>query len=139
FSPDATRVATADFKALVRIWDAASGEELLTLKGHSSWVWSLAFSPDGKRLYSGSRDRTVRVWRADPPAAAPMPEAPGLSLDPARGWPRRGSTRGRSPWGEGSDLTRPGGCGAGSSTSAASDGSTTSWRPSPHRASSASV
>jgi hypothetical protein len=82
FSPDGQRLATGDFRALVRIWDASSGEELLTLKGHSSWVWSLAFSPDGTRLYSGSRDRTVRIWRADPPASGP--EAPGLSLDPGR-------------------------------------------------------
>ncbi len=82
FSPDGRRLATGDFRALVRIWDASSGEELVTLKGHSSWVWSLAFSPDGTRLYSGSRDRTVRIWRADPPS--PGPEPPGLSLDPER-------------------------------------------------------
>jgi WD40 repeat protein len=84
FSPDGKRLATGDFRALVRIWDASSGEELVTLKGHRSWVWSLAFSPDGTRLYSGSRDQTVRIWRADPPVAGPAPEAPGLSLDPAR-------------------------------------------------------
>jgi WD40 repeat protein len=84
FSPDGRRLATGDFRALVRIWDASSGEELVTLKGHRSWVWSLAFSPDGTRLYSGSRDRTVRIWRADPPDSGPAPEAPGLSLDPAR-------------------------------------------------------
>jgi WD40 repeat protein len=84
FSPDGKRLATGDFRALVRIWDASSGEELVTLKGHNSWVWSLAFSPDGTRLYSGSRDQTVRIWRADPPASGPAPEAPGLSLDPAR-------------------------------------------------------
>jgi WD40 repeat protein len=84
FSPDGHRLATADFKALVRIWDAASGEELVTLKGHTSWVWSLAFSPDGTRLYSGSRDNTLRVWRADPTTTAPAPEPAGLALDPAR-------------------------------------------------------
>ena len=84
FSPDGKRLVTGDFRALVRVWDASSGEELLTLEGHTSWVWSLAFSPDGTRLYSGSRDRTVRIWRADLASSAPAPEAPGLSLDPAR-------------------------------------------------------
>jgi dipeptidyl aminopeptidase/acylaminoacyl peptidase len=68
FSPDARRLATGDFKAQVRIWDVASGEELLTLKGHTSWVWALAFSPDGRRLYSGGLDRTVRVWETETPA-----------------------------------------------------------------------
>ena len=38
--------------------------ELLTLKGHSRPVRSVSFSPDGKRIVSGSRDRTLRVWDA---------------------------------------------------------------------------
>ena len=84
FSPDGKRLVTGDFKAQVRVWDAATGEELVTLKGHTSWIWSLAFSPDGTRLYSGGRDRTVRVWRADTPAVGRVPEAAGLSLDVSR-------------------------------------------------------
>ena len=39
-------------------WDST----LQTLEGHSAWVTSVAFSPDGSKLASGSRDQTVRVW-----------------------------------------------------------------------------
>jgi WD40 repeat protein len=46
----------------VKLWDSANGQELLTLKGHSNVVESVAFSPDGKRLATGSYDRTVKLW-----------------------------------------------------------------------------
>jgi WD40 repeat protein len=46
----------------VKVWDAASGRELRTLSGHTGGVVSVAFSPDGKTIVSGSRDDTVKLW-----------------------------------------------------------------------------
>lgn len=35
---------------------------VLTLKGHTDWIYSVQFSPDGKSLITASRDKTVKVW-----------------------------------------------------------------------------
>jgi len=38
------------------------GQETFTLEGHSDRVASVSFSPDGKRIVSGSNDNSVKVW-----------------------------------------------------------------------------
>ena len=43
-------------------WDRLCHSDLLTLKGHTSWVLGVAFSPDGQRLASASWDGTAKVW-----------------------------------------------------------------------------
>jgi WD40 repeat protein len=48
----------------VKVWDAATGQELHTLKGDTGPVSSVAFGADGKRLASGSWSGTVKVWDA---------------------------------------------------------------------------
>jgi WD40 repeat protein len=64
YSPDGTRIATASYDSMVRIWDAATGDELLRLGGHQNAVHCVAFAPSGTSLASGSYGRTARIWDA---------------------------------------------------------------------------
>lgn len=48
------------------IWDLASKRKLFKpLSGHSQWIPTLAFSPSGKRLVSGSADGNIIIWDTD--------------------------------------------------------------------------
>jgi transducin (beta)-like 1 len=59
-------LATASFDATVRLWDAgATGACLCVLRGHKEPVYSVAFSPDGRHVASGSFDRWLHIWRVD--------------------------------------------------------------------------
>jgi tetratricopeptide (TPR) repeat protein len=68
------RLASLGGDEAVKVWDAASGLELRTLKEHTDSAYgvpfmhggTVAFSPDGTRIASAGYDRTVKIWDASP-------------------------------------------------------------------------
>lgn len=58
---DGQRAVTASNDKTAKVWNAKTGEVFATLLGHGGHVRACCFLRDG-RVFTGSRDRTVRVW-----------------------------------------------------------------------------
>jgi WD40 repeat protein len=90
FSPDGERLLTAgggtwlyanaSREYQVRLWDVASGRQLLAFVAHTNAVYAAAFSADGRGLVTGSGDNTARIWTAFPWHSADYPGDPQRAL-----------------------------------------------------------
>jgi WD40 repeat protein len=74
YSPDGKMLAAGSFEAVVRRWDASTDAftELPALAGHNGWVQSLAFHPDGKRLFTADSWGQVCCWPFTEKEAKPL-------------------------------------------------------------------
>jgi WD40 repeat protein len=64
FSPDGKRLALAGSDQAVSLHDSLTGQQLIRLKGHTSWVFGVTFSPDGAWLAAVGHDGKVILWDA---------------------------------------------------------------------------
>ncbi len=55
-------VVLGDSEGLLAVWDSESDELKRAFIGHDAMITALSIAPDGRRLLSGSSDRTIRLW-----------------------------------------------------------------------------
>ena len=63
FSPTGTHIV-GGAECIGQVWDIGMGKLVLALEGHSRWILSVSYSPDGLFIATGASDCTVRLWDA---------------------------------------------------------------------------
>jgi eukaryotic-like serine/threonine-protein kinase len=64
FGPGDRRIVTGSMDTTIKLWDAFTGDEVFTLRGHTGGILGIAISPDGRRIASTGPDTTARQWVA---------------------------------------------------------------------------
>jgi WD40 repeat protein len=63
FSPDGKKLASTSIESSVRLWDVATGKQLLATEDVPGGLWCVAVLPDGRHCVSAGGDGVVRLWR----------------------------------------------------------------------------
>ena len=64
-SHDDRYVAVGTWSGGVKLYELGSGQLITHFKGHSGMVQSMAFDPEGKKIFSSAEDGTIRIWDID--------------------------------------------------------------------------
>jgi len=82
-SSDGRTVLTGDDSGTTKLWELLTGKLVATVTGHRGYVYSVAASPDGRRLVTGGLDRVAYVWNLKPAAPATANAIERLTSDDA--------------------------------------------------------
>jgi WD40 repeat protein len=62
FSPDGQQWLATGGDETALLWDPATGRQIRTFTGHATFIYAVAFSPNGQLLATGSYGATTQIW-----------------------------------------------------------------------------
>src|SRR5262249_471403 len=88
FSTDGKRLASSSMDSKVKVWDPASGDEVLTFKTDARHMTSVAFTSDGRNLVSSGGG--IHIWEIE--TRAPTVSASATVANDALAWHQQGAS-----------------------------------------------
>jgi WD40 repeat protein/serine/threonine protein kinase len=62
FTPDGRQAISGGHDRILRVWDVATGLDVVALEGHRDQIHSVSIAADGRSVLTSGRDRTARLW-----------------------------------------------------------------------------